>query len=727
MRHHLKSKFFKKTMFYYMVMFIIPIIILSFFLSSSLIKENKDEFIKEFKSNAQQLSEVLDSGFYESYLFGNRLMSTSWVQKAYSNSDIITRYFDQTKKQEVVEELILHKISIGIAENIVVVLPKKDIAIDTTAWSDIESSLSRLGFTTLKQQIAILSQIRQSSYSKLYNYESFGITDKSKDDILIMQSIDFLSSPRAVLLLRIKNSFISKIINKVGQKSLLSVKIIQGDEVIYSRTLKEKDNYKENDIYSVALPSDSYYLNYELDYVDDRSMFLQIVIGVLVFLLLTILGTFIAYYLTAISYRPIERFFSKAGIENRSQYNDEFEVIQNLFNEIKNEKESLQKSLQRLQETSENNQLHDMLRGYFDDENVENKLASLKINYSNDDYFKVFSVKINQIENTSSEEDMFNLYLCIQSGLLTQPLSFKIVSINLQNMVIIFQASSKKALLNLNETIELIKRYIRDKENISVDIINGNIHKGYIGISKSYQEAKEEQDNVLMRKSIHINSALLSNIRYYYPTDWEIQLINQLKVGNRETSLKIIDEIQKENMSRELPQNINIKVTMLVFDTLIRVADELNMNIQNLTSIYESSVIEDNAENQWSSLKDILIEITQSNQGDSSNEDNSAQIIEYVRDNFADYNLSLKSLGKRFDMSISAVSRVFKGSAKINFSDYLCKIRMEKSKEYMKENNYSMDEISKLVGYDNVLSFKRAFMRCEGIKPTEYKKNCRVR
>lgn len=60
---------------------------------------------------------------------------------------------------------------------------------------------------------------------------------------------------------------------------------------------------------------------------------------------------------------------------------------------------------------------------------------------------------------------------------------------------------------------------------------------------------------------------------------------------------------------------------------------------------------------------------------------------------------------------------------KINFYDYLCRIRMEKAKEYLRTMDAPIAEVARRVGYENELSFKRAFVRYEGIKPREYRQN----
>ena len=50
---------------------------------------------------------------------------------------------------------------------------------------------------------------------------------------------------------------------------------------------------------------------------------------------------------------------------------------------------------------------------------------------------------------------------------------------------------------------------------------------------------------------------------------------------------------------------------------------------------------------------------------------------------------------------------------------------MEKAKEYLRVSEAPIAEVSRQVGYENELSFKRAFIRYEGIRPREYRQQQR--
>lgn len=62
--------------------------------------------------------------------------------------------------------------------------------------------------------------------------------------------------------------------------------------------------------------------------------------------------------------------------------------------------------------------------------------------------------------------------------------------------------------------------------------------------------------------------------------------------------------------------------------------------------------------------------------------------MEYVKEHLTDPDLSLKELGDRFNLSVSAVSKLFKRVCGINFYDFLLSGRMELACE-MLENKKS--------------------------------------
>ena len=56
----------------------------------------------------------------------------------------------------------------------------------------------------------------------------------------------------------------------------------------------------------------------------------------------------------------------------------------------------------------------------------------------------------------------------------------------------------------------------------------------------------------------------------------------------------------------------------------------------------------------------------------------------------------------------------------MNFADYLCRLRIQKAKELLRED-ISIQEIAERVGYNSSNSFIRTFKRYESITPGTYR------
>lgn len=74
-------------------------------------------------------------------------------------------------------------------------------------------------------------------------------------------------------------------------------------------------------------------------------------------------------------------------------------------------------------------------------------------------------------------------------------------------------------------------------------------------------------------------------------------------------------------------------------------------------------------------------------------------------------NLTQDFIASLFYLNRSYLSTLFKQKTGMKFVDYLNEVRIEKSKELLKDSNRKMYQISKAVGYDNPKYFFRIFKR----------------
>lgn len=84
--------------------------------------------------------------------------------------------------------------------------------------------------------------------------------------------------------------------------------------------------------------------------------------------------------------------------------------------------------------------------------------------------------------------------------------------------------------------------------------------------------------------------------------------------------------------------------------------------------------------------------------------------------------LRLTDLQRVFPISRSYLSQLFNRELGQSFSDYVNRFRIEESKRLMEaEPNASIQEIAERSGFHSISTFRRAFQKCMGTTPSEYK------
>jgi AraC-like DNA-binding protein/ligand-binding sensor protein len=83
--------------------------------------------------------------------------------------------------------------------------------------------------------------------------------------------------------------------------------------------------------------------------------------------------------------------------------------------------------------------------------------------------------------------------------------------------------------------------------------------------------------------------------------------------------------------------------------------------------------------------------------------------------------LSLGQVAKAVNMSSYYFCKTFKKVVGINFTDYVARVRIEKSKNLLLNPNLRISEIAFEVGFQSLTHFNRVFKKLLGQSPTEYR------
>jgi len=93
---------------------------------------------------------------------------------------------------------------------------------------------------------------------------------------------------------------------------------------------------------------------------------------------------------------------------------------------------------------------------------------------------------------------------------------------------------------------------------------------------------------------------------------------------------------------------------------------------------------------------------------------------EYILEHQAE-DLSLGQVAKAVNTSTFYFCKMFKKATGINFTDYLSRVRIEKSKNLLLNPNLRVSEIAFEVGFQSLTHFNRVFKKILGQSPTQYR------
>ena len=97
-------------------------------------------------------------------------------------------------------------------------------------------------------------------------------------------------------------------------------------------------------------------------------------------------------------------------------------------------------------------------------------------------------------------------------------------------------------------------------------------------------------------------------------------------------------------------------------------------------------------------------------------------IRNFITENYTSQNLSVSSIADHLERNSKYISRLFKEDTGIGLWDYINQYRICQAKKLMQSKEYSFEKIAEMVGYANVQTFRRAFVKFTGENPSKFSK-----
>lgn len=95
------------------------------------------------------------------------------------------------------------------------------------------------------------------------------------------------------------------------------------------------------------------------------------------------------------------------------------------------------------------------------------------------------------------------------------------------------------------------------------------------------------------------------------------------------------------------------------------------------------------------------------------------EIVEYLAQSIGQ-KLTLDDISRHAGISKTAVKKLFREQAGCGACEYFVRMKINRAKAYIREDNYNFTQISEMLGYDSIHYFSRQFHKYVNMSPTEY-------
>ncbi|NOU79035.1 helix-turn-helix domain-containing protein [Paenibacillus sp. LMG 31459] len=213
--------------------------------------------------------------------------------------------------------------------------------------------------------------------------------------------------------------------------------------------------------------------------------------------------------------------------------------------------------------------------------------------------------------------------------------------------------------------------------------------------------------------------------KYIYPANSERRIINYLETGSLDSIAEELAVIRKEILGVEYISYDNI---MFIYNQLVGVTikhlRENNINTARIFAgrgnIYSAIASMDTLDELEDYLREFFEEIIQYLARGKSEVNYGERIIRYLERKFSE-EIVFEEMAKEIGISYSYMRKIVYELTGKSMIDYINLLRIEKAKKLLLESNSTIAQIAAEIGYFNVRSLNRFFLKYEGMSPSAYK------
>ncbi len=336
-------------------------------------------------------------------------------------------------------------------------------------------------------------------------------------------------------------------------------------------------------------------------------------------------------------------------------------------------------------------------------------------------------------EGNQDTEENYKLAKFIISNVLNDLLDERFACCTCEPESILMQVINTDDPYTMNEILSALEQaqdFILKNFNIEFVTCLSSQHRSLENLSLCYEEARSCMEyKFLGTKSVicydEINKEPASS-SYYFPLHKEEQMLNCLRAGDYEKALHILNEVFDANLN---DSHLSLSVTKcLMYDLSGTLAKFLNDadGQRNGASFGQLEMLDrlehcTTAFSMKEEMSKIFLEVCEAKAADGGNK-MIENVQQFIRTYYDDSNLTVTMIADHFNLNTSYLSSIFKKYTQMGMLEYITKIRMERAKIILKENNYTLEKVAEMVGYTNARTFSRVFTKYVGVSPGKYRR-----
>lgn len=214
------------------------------------------------------------------------------------------------------------------------------------------------------------------------------------------------------------------------------------------------------------------------------------------------------------------------------------------------------------------------------------------------------------------------------------------------------------------------------------------------------------------------------NLPYKFNDDLLTSMTELIKANKRTDTILLIkymiNDIRKhDNTQPDYVKNIFYKIII----HLSSFCHEWNITILNndfqyiediIINSYTLNEIEDKVIN-------LICSVCSEFETKSDDRDITTRIMQYINDYYDNYDLSINTIAESLYLTPTYLCTIFKKETGTTINQYITQVRINKSKEYLKNTSTKLYDIGRKVGYKDGKYFTKVFYKVVGIKPKKYR------